>query len=237
MAAYWLLLLGPLRAEAGQVEEQVTQQTQARDAAVARVAELERARSTYAADYETVVRLGKAIPTTVDMPSLLVQVEDAARAAGIELTGVTPGERAAAVGESGVTAADTQTTRDARAPEAAAAPASGLDTVPLQFTLSGDFFALADFLHRQKRFVRVAGDRVEVSGRLMTVDSFHLAVAEGARELTVDMAATVYLSPKGAPGASAGAPAAPAASAPATASPPADDRASAAAPPVAAVAR
>jgi hypothetical protein len=230
LAAYWLLLLGPLRAEAGELEGQVAQQSQARDAALARVAQLERARSTYAADYETVVRLGKAIPTSVDMPSLLLQVEDAARGTGVELSRVTPGERAAAAGASGVATADTQTTRDARAPARAATP--GLDTVPLQLTLSGDFFGLADFLHRQKRFVRVAGERVEVKGRLMTIDSFHFAAADGGRELTAEVSATVYLSPKAgsAPRAAAAAPAA-------AAPPPAGAQAAAPSPPVAVMSR
>ena len=234
LAAYWLLLLGPLRAEAGELEGQVAQQSEARDAALARVAQLERARSTYAADYETAVRLGKAIPTSVDMPSLLLQVEDAARGTGVELTQITPGERAAAADASGVATADTQPPRDARAPAAVPAPAAtpGLDTVPLQVTLSGDFFGLADFLHRQKRFVRVAGERVEVKGRLMTIDSFHLTAADGGRELTAEMSATVYLSPK-----AGSAPRAAAAAAAAAAPPPAGAQAAAPSPPVAVMSR
>ena len=84
----------------------------------------------------------------------------------------------------------------ARRARARAGGHAGLDTVPLQLTLSGDFFGLADFLHRQKRFVRVAEERVEVKGRLMTIDSFHFAAADGGRELTAEVSATVYLSPK-----------------------------------------
>jgi hypothetical protein len=224
------------------------------------VGELTRAKNGYAADYETVVRLGKAIPPTVDMPSLLLQIDGAARGTRISFTQVTPGERAPAAPDgaasaapgappappppggsggapqSGVTPADAQTSQDARGATGGAPATSTLDAVPLELAFSGDFFAVADFLHRQKRFVRVVGDRVLVRGRLMTVDSFHLAAAaQGSRRLSAEMSATVYLSPRTAlpgPGAPASAPAA---SAPAAAA--AGSQASNSAPPVAAVAR
>ncbi len=51
-------------------------------------------RTSFARDYAAVVALGKAIPTSVDMPSLLVQLEQAAHGTGIELDGITMGERA-----------------------------------------------------------------------------------------------------------------------------------------------
>jgi Tfp pilus assembly protein PilO len=214
VAAFWFLLLGPMLGTAGAVRDEVDTKQAARDAAVARVAELERARASYAADYETVVRLGKAIPTGTDMPSLLLQVDDAARGTRIDFRTITPGERAAAPADAaapgaaattppassgqGVDPADTQTSRDARATPAPAAGATGLETVPVELALTGGFFDLAAFLHRQKRFVRVAGGQVVVEGRLMTVDSFSLTPVEGSGRLSVDMSATVYLSPRAA---------------------------------------
>ena len=242
LAAFWFLLLGPMRGDAAAVKAEVSAGQGERDAAVARVATLERARDSYAADYEAVVRLGKAIPTATDMPSLLLQVDDAARGTGIDFRTITPGQRAAADAAAaapaappaeGVDPADTQTSRDAREAAAPAAAAPVLEKVPLELALSGGFFGLADFLHRQKRFVRVEDGKVLVEGRLMTVDAFTLSTAEGSRRLTVGMSATVYLSPRTAlPGP--GAPGTAAAPAPATSNAP---TASAGAPPVAAVTR
>jgi hypothetical protein len=60
------------------------------------VAQLEHARQTFAADYAAVVRLGKAIPATVDSPSLLVQLDRAAKGTHIDFNSVTFGDRAAA---------------------------------------------------------------------------------------------------------------------------------------------
>jgi hypothetical protein len=54
------------------------------------------AKSNFAADYTTVVRLGKAIPSTVDMPSLLMQLDRAARGTEISFDKITTGERQAA---------------------------------------------------------------------------------------------------------------------------------------------
>ena len=56
------------------------------------------AKANFANDYAAVVALGKAIPTSVDMPSLLVQLEQAAAGTGIELDGIAVGERTTVAG-------------------------------------------------------------------------------------------------------------------------------------------
>ena len=50
------------------------------------------AKTNFAADYGEIVRLGKAIPARVDMPSLLVQLDRAAEGTGITFTKITQGE-------------------------------------------------------------------------------------------------------------------------------------------------
>ena len=255
IAGYWFLVLDPKRQEAGEAAAQLAQAQKKRDDAVALAARLEVARSRFGADYATLIRLGKAIPSDVDMASLLVQLDAAARGTDLELKSVTSGERtvlgpaagagaasASAPGGGSGTGASAQPAQPAAsgpaAPAAAgstqganpaAAPAAGpstgtpaaLESVPLELSLSGGFTELADFLHRLKRFVRVADDRVLVRGRLMTIDSFALANGEGSRELEAEVKGTVYLTPKS-QGVTAGAsPAGPrGAPAPATAAPP-----------------
>jgi hypothetical protein len=85
----------------------------------------------------------------------------------------------------------------------AAGTVPGLDTVPLDFTFSGDFFELADFLHKLKRFVHLNDDRIVVDGRLMVVESFSLKMKDFPT-LEATMTAKVYLSPQD-EGAAAGA--------------------------------
>jgi hypothetical protein len=93
IAAYWLLVLGPKRADAGRLGDELAQQEQRRDDAVAEAGQLDGAKANYAKDYETVVSLGKAIPSSVDMPSLIVQLDRAARGTGIRFNRIKTGER------------------------------------------------------------------------------------------------------------------------------------------------
>jgi len=96
VAAFWFLVLAPKRTEATSLGDQLATVEAERDAAVAEAGALEGAKTNYAKDYETVVRLGKAIPGSVDMPSLLVQLDRAAEGTDIRFVKVAAGPRTAA---------------------------------------------------------------------------------------------------------------------------------------------
>lgn len=224
-AAYWFLLLAPKRDEATRLSDSLAQVEQERDDAAARAAQLESARGSYAKDYATVVRVGKAIPSSLDMPSLIVQLDHAAEGTGIRFKRINSGERADAPpppppsegSETGPgqardaadgAAATAEGAGSSGDPAAATAPTGtsgvpGLDSVPLEFTFSGSFFDLADFFHRMKRFVQVANERVRVDGRLMTIDGFNFE-STAFPTIKTEVQATVYLTPK-TEGATAGA--------------------------------
>ena len=241
---YWFMLLAPQRKAAAEAAKTLqSEQVQLADAQN-RASTVQAAKASFADDYAAVVALGKAIPTSVDMPSLLVQLEQAAHGTGIEFKGVTVGERAAAATSpaaagaepvaptapsgdpaqsapgaavgSAQQAADTATTPPADPAGAAtaatdpaaagAAPTeSPLEQVSLEFSFSGDFFALADFFHSLKRFVFVDGDNVRVHGRLMTINGVeYITDADTFPALNATVSASVFLTPK-AEGVTAGA--------------------------------
>lgn len=116
LLAYWFLLLSPKRAEVSTVDAEITQQQEQLEAARQQLASAEAARSSFTSDYAEIVRLGKAIPTTVDMPSLLVQLDSAARGTDIDFNKITAGARVPAAGAQG-SGAQTPPT-----PDGAAAP-------------------------------------------------------------------------------------------------------------------
>jgi Tfp pilus assembly protein PilO len=93
IVGYWFLLLAPKREEASKVRDELTQAQAVRDTAQQKASQLAGAKRSFAADYATVIRLGKSIPTSVDMPSLLVQLDRAARGTGIKFTDVKAGSR------------------------------------------------------------------------------------------------------------------------------------------------
>jgi Tfp pilus assembly protein PilO len=93
IVAYWFLLLAPTRKEAATATAQAAKQEKRRDAAKAEVAQAASAKTDFRSDYTQIVRLGKAIPAQVDMPSLLIQLEGAAKGTSIRFTKITQGER------------------------------------------------------------------------------------------------------------------------------------------------
>ena len=249
LAAYWFLLLAPKRDEASKLGSDLAAAQVVRDEAVARSQNVTGSKTDFAADFAEVLRVGKAIPTGVDMPALLLQLDRAAGGTDIAFKSIKAGQRtaaqplppaapaapagsepadaggeqaASAPGQTAETAAEGAETADAASAASGADPAStgtaapgaagttsttaapGLDTVPLDFTFEGDFFELANFFHRLKRFVHVRDDRIVVGGRLMTIDTFTLSMAESFPTLTAQMTATVYLAPLS-EGATAGA--------------------------------
>jgi Tfp pilus assembly protein PilO len=213
---YWFLILAPKRQEATQVHTALTQAQSERDTAVQRLAGLGAAKRSFGKDFATVIYLGKAIPTDVDTPSLMVQLDRAARGTGIRFSSIKTGPRATGTtsaagttGTSSPTSTTTSTPASGSAPagastQASASSAATLDNVPVDFQFSGSYFDLAGFFHRMKRFVRVVNDRIVVRGRLMTINTFSFQVPDSGTGVEATMHGTVYLAPKG-QGTSAGA--------------------------------
>jgi Tfp pilus assembly protein PilO len=95
LAAYWFLLFSPKREEASTAATALTEQQERLDAARSASQAAEGAQQNFDVTYAQVVRLGKAIPSDVDMPSVLVQLDAAAAGTGIQFKSITPGERVA----------------------------------------------------------------------------------------------------------------------------------------------
>jgi type IV pilus assembly protein PilO len=96
LVAYWFLLLAPKREDASTAGDELAAQQQRVDTARANLETAQSAKQNFEASYAQVVRLGKAIPSTVDMPSLLVQLDAAAAGTGITFTKIKTGPRTAA---------------------------------------------------------------------------------------------------------------------------------------------
>ena len=263
LVAYWFLLLAPKRNDASAAKDELATQQARVDTARAKVESAEGAKQNFDASYAQVVRLGKAIPSTVDMPSLLVQLDAAAAGTGIRFTKIATGDRVqaptpaattpappagsesgttgtpvaaggetaqsqpggaaeaannaqqtanqktAAAENSGVAPSDTQTSTSSGGGlpvgggsatgtgDATASAPAGLETVPLELAFEGNFFNLADFFHRIKRFVSLTNNNVLVSGRLVTVETVRWASdAAIFPHIRAELTATIYLSPK-----------------------------------------
>jgi Tfp pilus assembly protein PilO len=164
VAAAWVLLLAPKRDEAAKLQTQVVAAELQRDGALARAADAERARAAYKRDYATVARLGKAVPVSADVPSLVYQLETAARRAKVDFRAVTV----------------LDSTADASTPAAGAATrGGGVTPAPFSFKFEGTYFGLQKLLAAVDRFSRVKGTQMQVNGRLLTIDGLTLSAGRG----------------------------------------------------------
>ena len=198
VAALWLLVVAPKREQASSLGDRLAQAEVRLADANARAATAEQARATYARDYATVARLGKAVPVSTDVPSLVFQLETAARKAKVDFRSVTAPDVAPAAPP---------------APGAAVAPGGGIQSAPFSFKFEGDYFGLQKLLAQIDAFSRVKGTQVSVNGRLLTIDGLTLGPAtKGLPRVQGMVTARAYVAELPAPLPPAGASTVPASS-------------------------
>jgi hypothetical protein len=86
LAGFWFLALAPKRKEAADLQGQIATQTQQLTSAQARAAEARQAKARYNDDYAAVAKLGKAVPRSDALPSLVYQLQSVAHSARIDFT-------------------------------------------------------------------------------------------------------------------------------------------------------
>jgi Tfp pilus assembly protein PilO len=190
VGAYWMFLLAPKRKEAadlglkvGVAQAQVAQER-------ATLAEYQKAQKNYKRNYETVVRLGKAVPADDDTRSLLVQLDTTAKRSGVDFANIDLQQTSGAS-----TATATATTGQAVIPGAVTAGA--FSTMPFTFGFSGNYRTLSSFFSRVDRFVTVNGDSIHVHGRLLRIDSISLTPGEGGwPAIRAQIGASTYVVPE-----------------------------------------
>lgn len=80
-------------------------------------------------------------------------------------------------------------------PGAAIGPA-GFPTMPFSFGFDGTFFGMERFLRELNRFTQTGADRIDVRGRLLTIDSVSLVAGrKGYPRVSASISATAYLLP------------------------------------------
>jgi hypothetical protein len=214
MAGFWFGVLAPKRSELAKLSADIRTEEQRLDQAKSAAAQSRAAKARYESDYETVARLGKAVPVDDDVPSLVYQLEDAADGAKIDFrsiklsAGATPkaettpaAPAAAATGKStaagtGASTAPATAAAAATLPPGASVGPAGFPTMPFAFTFDGSFFSMERFLRNVQQFIRLDGEDVRVRGRLLAIDGISLtASSQGFPRVKASLSATAYLVP------------------------------------------
>ncbi len=224
--AFWMLVLSPKRQEASELSTQVSQARESLSQHRVEVATAVQARREFPVAYQQLVVLGKAVPGDDDTPSLLVQVSRIAENAkvrfqAINLSSTGSGEEPppAAPVEAGAAPVPPTEVAASTLPLGATIGPAGFAVMPYELTFTGDFFHIADFIHGLDSLVKTQNAKVDVYGRLITIDSFSLAADSegGFPMLEAHFTITTYLTPPSEEGVTAGAtPEAPATATPAS---------------------
>jgi hypothetical protein len=187
LAGFWFMVLGPKRAEVAKIDKDIASKTTALSTAQATLGTYRKARDGYGANYATVVKLGKAVPQDDDTRSLLVQLDDAAGRSGVDFRTMSVAGGSASATPASTTAPSTPGTTVGTA---------GFNVMPLTFSFRGNFFNMSQFFSRLEHFVTVRQQQIDVTGRLLRVESISLKPdALGFPSLRADIGASSYLIP------------------------------------------
>jgi hypothetical protein len=190
LGAAWMLVVSPERKKAGELQTQVTAAHAQLSTAEGQLATARTAQSQYSAAYASVVSMGKAVPPSEEVPSLIYQLSQASNDKNVQFASIT-------------SSATTTSSSSSSSPTATAAVAS-FTPMPFTFVFEGGFFDLEHLFHQLTGFTTSAADgQLKVNGRLLTIQSVKLApIATGGAsasgnndELTGTITASAYVLP------------------------------------------
>jgi hypothetical protein len=144
LAAGMFLLVMPQRDKAKSLSKEIAS-TQQQIVQARALAEQKPAQPIRVAD---LFKLVKAMPDRLDMPGILLQLNQTASDSGIEFDSISPSP---------------------------ATPGTGYQVVPIALEFNGNFYDLNDFLFRLRNLVSVRGGKLGATGRLFSVASIDFA--------------------------------------------------------------
>jgi Tfp pilus assembly protein PilO len=186
LGAAWVLVVSPERKQAKELAGQVTAAKALLTGAEGKLNTARQAQARYASAYASIVSVGKAVPTSQEVPSLIYQLSHTAKAKGVDFQSITVGTGAAA---SSTSSAST----------AASAAGAGFEQFPFTFVFSGSYFGLEHMLRQLTDLATLSpSGTLQMSGRLLTIQSVKLSPdseGTGKQGLTASVAASAYQLP------------------------------------------
>jgi Tfp pilus assembly protein PilO len=205
--AFYFLALAPKRDQVAKLDADIASKRGEVQQARATLATYEAARSTYKANYALLARLGKAVPADDDVRSLMVQLQSTAGGSGVDFekielgTGVSgattsPTPAAGTTGGTGTSGAAQPSGELADAPGAVPFADGALLAMPFNFSFDGSYLDLSTFFAKLEHFVTVHNDRLDVTGRLLRLESVSITPAQtGYPHMEAQIGAATYIVP------------------------------------------
>jgi Tfp pilus assembly protein PilO len=188
LGAVWLLVVSPERDKAAKLDTQVSAATAQLATIESQATDAHAAQARYSSAYASIVSLGKAVPPSEEVPSLIYQIAQASNQKHVEFNSITTGGGAT----SGASASSSATP----------AAAGGFSQMPFTFIFNGSYSDLYHlFQQLNQATVRTSSGGLQVSGRLLTLQGVKLepvskeATGQGSEQLTGTISATAYVLP------------------------------------------
>jgi hypothetical protein len=201
LGAGWVLAVSPKRTQANKLASQVSEAQAQKSSAEQQLASARAAQTQYASAYAAIVNLGKAVPASEEVPSLIYQLSQASSGKHVDFASI-----ASTTSNTGTPAAAASSSTGASAGSGATASA-GFSQMPFTFIFNGSFFDLEHLFQQLNRFtMSSASGALQVSGRLLTIQGVRLAPASEAsstsagtrqQKLSGTITATAYVLPAG----------------------------------------
>ncbi len=206
LAGVWLMAVTPEREHAAKVTAEVQSARQQLASAESQAREARNAQARYASAYSSLVTLGQAVPASTETPALIYTLDRASHNHDVQFSSIINGSSSSGSSAGGSSSSASSST-------ASAADSAGLTQQPFTFIFGGNFLALSKLLGGLEGFtVLTSSGPLQVSGRLLTIDSVSLtpntsaaqstsgqsgSSKQNAPELTGTITATAYVLPAG----------------------------------------
>ena len=220
LGGFWMLVLSPQRKAATEAEAAVATAQSALATAQQQLDAGRKAQSAFRRDRTTIVKLGRVVPETDDIPTLLTNLETLGKKHKVKFTSYnvnsagggtsTTAASGGAPAKSSSTNTGSATATGSRSTDAVAPvfpPGSveisgGLGRTPIEVELQGTYFNLEKYLRAVQRFAILSQKQTTTKGRLMVVDAFSYEFLEGEDnqdslhpKLKAKLSASVYFAP------------------------------------------
>jgi type IV pilus assembly PilO-like protein len=166
LALGWLVLLGPKQKEVSDLRKQTVAVQQQIADDLARAASARTAATTPTIKTADIYKLETAMPSIVDMPDLLLELDQTAKAAGVTLTSINPDP----LSDSG----------------------SGYSKEHISLSVDGNFYTLTDLLFRLRNFVYVRSGTLEANGRAFDIGKVTLVPFGAGLQAQIDLDTYVF---------------------------------------------
>jgi hypothetical protein len=205
LGATWMLAISPERQKAAQLETQVAAAQAQLASAESKVSSAHAAQSQYSTAYASLVNIGKAVPPSDEVSSLIEELSRASNEKQVGFTSITSSATSSSSSSASPAAASTSTSTSASTSASASSSASaGFTQLPFSFVFEGSYFDLEHLFNQLTEFATLdTSGNLQVNGRLLTIQSVHLAPLSGAEPgkstdlLTGTITASAYVLPAG----------------------------------------